>query len=171
MLPQLPSLSALDFAFIALVLVLIHVARRWMPMYALLAWPGTVLHELAHWLVALMLGGQPASFSVVPVRAERGWRLGSVGIRRVRWYNALPIGCAPLLLAPLAVFALVHAARVEASSWVHWAGLYVATCAAVSCLPSLTDWKLVWSRPFGSLLYAALAVAAVYGAMRHSGLV
>ncbi len=157
---DLPSLSALDFAFIAMVLVALHLARRWVLLFALLAWPGTVLHELAHWLTAMVLGGQPSSMSVVPVRAERGWRLGSVGMRRVRWFNALPIGMAPLLLAPLAVFALFRASHIEASSWMHWALLYVAASAAVSCLPSLTDWKLVASRPLGVLVYAALGAAA-----------
>ncbi len=158
----LPTLSVFDLIFIACALALIHVARRWVLLYALLVWPGTFLHELAHWLVALISGGEPTSLSVVPARSERGWRLGAVGIRRVRWYNALPIGAAPLLLAPLAVFALLHATRVEATSWTHWAVLYLAVSAAVSCLPSLTDWKLVASRPIGLLFYVALAAGAGY---------
>lgn len=160
--PELAVPSPVDLAFVALVLALIRFARRRVLLYALLAWPGTVLHELSHWLVALVLGGQPASLSVVPVRSERGWRLGAVGIRRVRAWNALPIGCAPLLLAPLAAFAFVHALRIDASHWAHWALLYVATSAAVSCLPSLADWKLVWSKPLGSIAYAVLGVAAGY---------
>ncbi|MEO6065556.1 MAG: hypothetical protein ABIP49_07265 [Lysobacterales bacterium] len=159
---QLPTLTVPDLAFIALVLVVIHLAKRWMPLYALLVWPGTVLHELAHWLVAKLLVGQPTSLSVVPVRAERGWRLGSVGMRQVRWFNALPIGLAPFLLAPLAVLALFQAGRFEAAGWAHWALLYVAASAAASCLPSLTDWKLVASRPLGALFYAAVAAAACY---------
>ena len=159
---QLPTLSAFDLAFIALVLVAMRLARRWALLFALLVWPGTILHELAHWLMAMMLGGQPSSLSVVPVRTERGWRLGSVGIRQVRWFNALPIGIAPLLLAPVAVLALMQAARVDAASWVHWALLYVAASAAMSCLPSLVDWKLVASRPLGALLYVALAATATY---------
>lgn len=161
-MPAFPDLSILDVAFIAATLVLMRIARRWLPLYALIVWPGTVLHELSHWLVALLLGGQPGSLSVVPVRTERGLRLGSVGVRRLRAFNALPIGCAPLLLAPLAVFAFVHAARVDARSWVHWALLYIATSAAVSCLPSIADWRLVWSRPIGSLAYVAVAAAAGY---------
>lgn len=160
---DLPTLSILDLAFIALVLVLIHLARRWVLLYALLVWPGTFLHELSHWLVATLLGGRPTSLTIVPVRSERGWRLGSVGIGQVRWFNALPIGIAPLLLAPLGVLALLQAERVDASSWVHWGLLYVAAGAAVSCLPSPTDWRVVASRPLGALLYAALAAAATYG--------
>lgn len=168
--PQnLPSLSLLDLAFVAVVLVLVRLARRWVWLYALLVWPGTFLHELSHWLVALLLGGQPGALNVVPVRSERGWRLGSVAIGNLRAFNAIPIALAPLLLAPLAAWALVHATRVPAPSWLHWALLYVATSAAVSCLPSLTDWKLVFSRPLGLLLYGALAAAAVYAFMRFGG--
>ena len=155
----LPALSTLDLAFIVGALVLIQLSRRWIGLYALLALPGTFLHELSHWLVGMLLGGQPTPPSIVPVRTERGWRLGSVGLRRVRWFNALPIGLAPLLLAPLAAFALVHAAAIDASQWLHWVALYVAAAAALSCLPSVADWKIVLSRPFGLLLYAALAAA------------
>lgn len=62
----------------------------------------------------------------------------------------------------LAWFALAYATRADAGNWLHWAGLYVAACAAVSCLPSLADWRIVLSRPLGLLLYAALAVATYY---------
>lgn len=150
------SLQPLDLAFFAACLLLIHVSRRWVLLYALLAWPGTVLHELSHWLVAALLGGRPTLPNVVPARTERGWRLGSVGIRRVRWFNALPIGCAPLLLAPLALSALAAAMQWPASHWARWVALYVAAAAALACLPSLADWKIVASRPLGLVVYAAV---------------
>ncbi len=162
----LPALTVLDLAFIALALVAIQLARRSALLHALLVLPGTLLHELAHWIIATLLGGQPTSLSVVPGRTEHGWRLGSVGIARVRWFNALPIGLAPLLLAPIAVLALIHASRADAASWVHWALLYVASSAAVSCLPSLQDLKVVASRPLGALLYLAVAAAAIHAWMR-----
>ena len=58
-MPQnLPALSLLDLAFVAVVLVLVRLARRWVWLYALLVWPGTFLHELSHWLMALLLGGK-----------------------------------------------------------------------------------------------------------------
>ncbi len=157
-----PSLTVLDLAFIVFALLLMHFAKRWVLLYALLAWPGTVLHELSHWLVAMLTGGRPTSLSLVPSRTERGWRLGAVGIGSVRWFNALPIGIAPLLLAPLAWIALSYSTRFAAATWQHWAALYVAVAAAASCLPSLADWKIVFSRPIGLLLYVALAVGVGY---------
>src|SRR5687768_7634480 len=137
-----PMLAPLDLAFVAGCLLLIFQSRRWVLLYALLALPGTFLHELSHWLTAALLGGQPSTPSIVPVRTERGWRLGSVGIRSVRWFNALPIGCAPLLLAPLAAVGLTYATRWPLAHWAHWVGLYVAAAAALACLPSLADWKI-----------------------------
>ena len=163
---DLPALSWLDLAFMALALALVLASRRWVWMYALVTLPGTFLHELSHWLVALAMGGRPTAPSVVPVRSERGWRLGSVGIRQVRWFNALPIAFAPLLLAPLAWLALVHSARVDAGHWLHWAGLYLATVAAASCVPSRADAKIAFSRPLGFLFYAALAAGAAAWAWR-----
>jgi len=158
----LPPLVIADLAFIALALLLIHFARRWVPLYALLVLPGTLLHEASHWLVAAVLGGQPTSLHVMPTRSERGWQLGAVGVRRVRWFNALPIGLAPLLLAPLAWVALLQAVSIEPASWLHWAVLYVATIAAVSCVPSRADLRIVLSRPLGLLLYVAIAAAAAW---------
>ena len=144
-----PPLTVFDLAFLLAVLVLVHVSRRWMPLYALVALPGTFLHECSHWLVALLLGGRPTAPSVVPSRVDGRWRLGSVGVRQVRWFNALPIGFAPLLLAPLAWFALWQATRIEPAHWLHWVVLYVAAVAAASCVPSTADARIVISRPLG----------------------
>jgi hypothetical protein len=159
---ELPPLRILDLAFLAGCMLLIHLSRRWVLLYALLAWPGTLLHELSHWLIAAVLGGRPTVPSIVPTRTERGWRLGSVGIRHVRWFNALPIGSAPLLLAPLAIAALVTSVRWPASHWAHWFALYVAAAAALACLPSLADWKIVGSRPLGLVFYAAVLAAGCW---------
>lgn len=157
-----PLLDPLDLAFVVACLLLIVLSRRWVLLYALLALPGTFLHESSHWLVAALLGGRPSALTIVPTRTERGWRLGSVGIRQVRWFNALPIGVAPLLLAPLAVLALGQAARWPAGHWLHWVGLYVGAAAALACLPSLADWKIVFSRPGGLLFYGALLAGAYW---------
>jgi hypothetical protein len=167
MSPVRPLLDPLDLAFVAGCVLLILFSRRWVLLYAVLALPGTFLHEVSHWLVAALLGGQPSSLSIVPARTPRGWRLGSVGIRRVRWFNALPIGCAPLLLAPLALWGLMQAAQWPADHWSHWAALYAAAAAALACLPSLADWRIVSSRPLGLLFYLAPAAPGVWWWLQH----
>ena len=105
------TLTVADVALVAGAMVLIHVCRHaGMWIYALVALPGTLAHESAHFIVAFMLGARPEFPSLVPVRTERGWRLGSVAFR-VGHARALPIALAPLLLAPLALWwagALLH---------------------------------------------------------------
>jgi hypothetical protein len=164
-LTAIPVPSPLDVAFVVGAIVLIHVARRWIWLYALLVLPGTFLHELAHWLVGVLLGARPTRLRLVPVRCgPRRWSLAAVGFRRVNWINALPIALAPLLLAPLAWFGYRFALGQPDNHWAHWVGLYVATVAAWSCLPSRADLRLALSRPGGVLFYAlllALALAAV----------
>jgi len=108
--------------------------------YALIVLPGTLVHELAHFVVAFVLGARPSFPSIVPSRTEHGWRLGSVAFR-VGYARALPIGLAPLLLAPLALWwagSFLHPA-----SWPLY-GLHVWIVAALltASLPSTTDFKL-----------------------------
>src|SRR5690349_19432266 len=40
---SIPTLTLPDLAFIAVVLIAMHFAKRWVLLYALLVWPGTVL--------------------------------------------------------------------------------------------------------------------------------
>ena len=71
--------------------------------YALVALPGTALHELAHFTLALLLGARPSFPSLIPQRTARGWRLGEVRFHAGR-VRAMFIALAPLLLAPLALW-------------------------------------------------------------------
>lgn len=128
-------------------------ARLGMWPYAVLALPGTVAHELAHYLVAVLLRARPSFPSLLPQRSERGWRLGSVAFHAGKW-RAVPIALAPLLLFPLAFW--------WASGWLAGAqGLLLALHAWVvaallsASLPSRTDLRIAMP---GLLLIAAMAV-------------
>lgn len=84
--------------------------------FALISWPGTVCHELAHAAVGFLLNAKPRSFSLLPKNLGAGqWELGHVGFINLRWYNAPWTGLAPMLLAPMAV--------ALATDWAypHWA--------------------------------------------------
>ena len=71
---------------------------------AIVLWPGTVVHELLHWIVGFLLNAQPVSMSLWPRRiSDRQWALGSVSFRNVRWYNAIFVGLAPLLAIVMAM--------------------------------------------------------------------
>jgi hypothetical protein len=135
------ALSPIDVFCVIAAMLIIHLSRyAGMWVYALIALPGTIAHELAHFCVAWIFGAQPAFPSLIPVRTQRGWQLGSVSFRVGR-ARALPIAMAPLLLAPLA---LCWAAWLMHPAPLPWYCLHVWMVAALltASIPSRTDFKL-----------------------------
>lgn len=60
---------------------------------------GTFLHEMAHFLAALVLGAKPKFPFLFPKRGFDGSIvLGRVETASVKWYNGFPIAIAPLSL-------------------------------------------------------------------------
>lgn len=52
----------------AALLVPIRAMRRWTWLYALAVLPGTLAHELMHWLAGWLFGARPVSLSILPRR-------------------------------------------------------------------------------------------------------
>jgi hypothetical protein len=136
------AVSLVDVACVLLAMLVIRMSRyAGMWIYSLIALPGTLAHELAHFIVALVLFAHPRFPSLIPIRMEHGgWRLGSVAFR-ADYARALPIAMAPLALAPLALWwagTFLHAA-----SWPLY-GLHMWLVAAMmtASVPSGTDFKL-----------------------------
>ena len=66
---------------------------------ALVNIPGTILHEMMHYIVGLVLNAHPCNFTIFPRKSPDGYYvMGSVGFRNVTFYNAIPSAMAPLLL-------------------------------------------------------------------------
>jgi hypothetical protein len=130
--------------------------------YALPLLPGVALHEIAHALMATLLGVKSANFSIVPARQPDGHvRLGSVQVERVDALRASLIGLAPLLFGSAAVLlistlqfgvsSLGEAVRsddvgavIAALSQVlnapdAWVGLYFLFAIANAMVPSPAD--------------------------------
>jgi hypothetical protein len=131
----------------------------------LLQLPGTLCHELAHFLVGLLTFARPASLSIVPRRAANGWQLGEVRLANARWYNAAPTALAPLLLVLLPWWIAVLRTR---PGW-HFtpldAGLaFLIAPQFLSCWPSATDWKLALRS------WPLLALGAAAGLAKVNGL-
>jgi len=128
---QLRVLSTTDWAVLAVALALIRASTRLgMWPYALVALPGTLAHELAHFLVAWLLAAKPSFPSLVPERSERGWRLRSV-----------PIALAPLALAPLALcWAVIWMA--PAHGWHYGVQAWIVAALISASLPSSADVKI-----------------------------
>lgn len=76
-------------------------------LFWVLVWPGTVVHELLHFVVGLVLLAKPCTFSVLPKPpTENGQVLGGVEFLNITWWNAFPISIAPMLGIPIAIIAM-----------------------------------------------------------------
>jgi hypothetical protein len=134
-------------------------------LYWFVTLPGTIFHEGAHYLSALLLNGQPTTFSIFPT-----WENGSIAtlghvVSHPNWYNAAIVGLSPLLLLPLALFfAWLAATQMTVRKRILF--LYFASCAWAACLPSPQDVSIAMSYPV-SLLFAALLFVAVGGLSFH----
>jgi hypothetical protein len=112
---------------------------------AVLSLPGTIAHELMHFIVGALLLAKPRGFSVWPKAVGRSWSLGSVSFSNIGLLNGVFVALAPLLLLPIAWLSLVHVLVPlwNESRWGWWllAGYLTAT-ALFAALPSLQDIRL-----------------------------
>ncbi len=160
-LSQLAILSPADWGMVLAAFVLIRASSLFgMWAYALFALPGTLAHELAHFLVALVLAAKPSFPSLVPRRSELGWRLGSVTFR-AGLLRSVPIALAPMALFPLA---LVYGVSFLAPAAWPLSALHAWITAALlsACLPSRADFRIA----LPALALAALAAAAAWYLLR-----
>jgi hypothetical protein len=123
--------------------VIFHILSRLHAVFLLFVLAGTAVHEIMHLLVATLTNARPVSFSVLPRRQGGSWILGSVGCANIRWYNAVFVGLAPVLV--LAVPLAVAAWRTR--NGLAWNGddIWIAMLLApqfLSCLPSTTDLRM-----------------------------
>lgn len=151
------ALSTTDVLVVLAMLALMRAASRLgMWVYAAVALPGTLAHELAHYLVALLLFAKPSFPSLVPQRTLHGWRLGSVTFR-AGVVRALPIALAPFALLPLALWwAATLMAPVSGALYVVHAWVVAALLSA--SLPSSADFKIALPA-LAAIALAALAYA------------
>lgn len=144
---------------VALVLIfyaLLRGLRNSMWRIALLSLPGTIAHELAHFVVGALLLAKPRGFSVWPRPHGHTWRLGSVSFGNVGLLNGAFVTLAPLLLLPIAWLCVVHVLLPlwNDGHWGWWLlGGYLTGTALFAALPSFQDIKLGGR---SLLLYAAI---------------
>jgi hypothetical protein len=128
--------------------------------YWFLAWPGTIVHELLHWVTAILLGGRPTAISVVPdgIASNSEVRnLGYVRLSNVTWFNAAPIALAPMLALPV-VLAVAHGMTGPTD----WVILAVLASVLSQCFPSQADLGIAFHSPFGVLFWTSVVGATVY---------
>ena len=152
--------------------------------HAVLILPGTILHELSHWLACKLLGVQTMGISIFPsldaqVNGVRGW-VKSNGYQVGAVRRSL-IGAAPLFSGSLVLLLIGHVlfgipdlvsatdngdwaavvSLVEASWQVPWFGwwFYLAFAVANSMVPSAADqesWPVVLTLTAGIALLLVL---------------
>ncbi len=163
---QLASV-ALDCLFVGLCIVASHKATASKWLFALLVLPGTVLHELAHWAMALLCNGRPRAPSVVPNFTGKRWTLGYVIVDHPTWYNRPLIALAPLLLLPLAYLGYRYEVRpLFWWEWRRWLILYVVAMTLASALPSKEDLQMAQRQLFGLLLLGLVLALSAWG-LKH----
>jgi hypothetical protein len=124
--------------------------------------PITVMHELAHFTAALLLGGRPSGFSLWPRRENGAWRLGSV-TARATVISAAPTALAPLAWLIVAGMLLAERATLAGASLPRMCGVHVAAYLCVAAaLPSWQDIRVALMHPFSLLLWSVLLGAAAF---------
>ncbi len=148
---------------------ILHYMRHMPRFFSLVSLPGTVGHELLHFLVGTLTLAKPVKVSLIPkFHRDGSATLGYVMFSNIRWYNALWVGFAPLLALPFAFWLIYfRAAQIPPLAPGELAWSYVAASLVYSCLPSKADLDIVVSKPFGLALYVMLAATiAWYGLFR-----
>ena len=128
--------------------------------YWFLAWPGTIVHELLHWVTAVVLGGRPTAISVVPdgIAGNSECRnLGYVRLSNINWFNAAPIALAPMLALPM-----VLAVANGMTGPIDWVMLAVLSSVLSQCFPSQADLGIAFHSAFGVLFWILVVGATVY---------
>ncbi len=128
-------------------------------MSALVNIPGTILHEMSHFLVGLFFNARPTRFNLFPKKQGDYYLMGSVGFRNVHFYNAIPSALAPLLLLILGYyFNRWFFTHIQINYINYILYVFLQTVIIENALPSSTDFKVAFSYPLGVLLYSAALV-------------
>ena len=154
--------------------------------FALIFFPGVLLHELSHFLSAKILGVQTGKFSLIPQAQPDGkLRLGYVetasgGFVRDALIGAAPLVTGSLFVAYTAIYQMTFAAalgchaqcRTGGRSWESlravptspdfWLWFYLTFTISSTMMPSQSD-RHAWL-PLGLLVAGLVAVAILAGA-------
>lgn len=151
------------FYLILLVIILLHLKNatyKSMFMSALINIPGTMLHELMHFTIGLILNAAPCNFTLIPRRGEHGYVMGSVGFKNITFYNAVPSAMAPLLLLLIGFYANRYLLPMMQPTFINYI-LYVLlqTIIIENAMPSSADFKVAKMYFSGIVMYGVLTVA------------
>lgn len=164
-MPSHPDILTLSghLALGVLLLVLTLRLRRWPALYAVLTWPGTLAHELLHYLAGLVTGARPVSLTIIPRKESGGlWVLGEVAFERLRWWNSVPVGLAPLALLPAGGWLAWQSATFPVLDWTSVGFKQLGVLCVMAAWPSRQDWAHAWSGIVAVGLLATIFFIAFY---------
>jgi len=156
-----------------------------MGLFSLLFFPGVLLHEASHFVMARLMGVRTAGFSLLPQVLPNGQlRLGYVETAQADWVRDALIGMAPLitggiLIAVLGTYQLgliPLAGYIEQGNWNvlrqalaglpdqpdFWLWFYLAFAVSSMMMPSASD-RRAWL-PVAVTIVILFALAALAGA-------
>ena len=128
---------------------------------AILYFPGTVLHELSHFLAAKLLGVPTGRISLIPKANENGMEFGHVEIAKTDFVRRFLIGIAPFVsgTAVLATLVYINIYVHALPVWVYAAFAYIAVTVLNTMTLSKSDLQGSWKIAF--ILLLALVVLIV----------
>lgn len=139
-----------------------YATYRSMWLSALVNIPGTLLHEIMHFVVGLFLNAHPCNFNVFPKKnpLTGDYVMGSVGFRNISFYNAIPSSMAPLLLLPIGFYINRYLLPFIPHTLCGYI-LYVLlqTIIIENAIPSRADFRIAFMFPHGVLLYAVFIIS------------
>ena len=151
------------FYMILLVVILMrlkYATYRSMWGSALINIPGTLLHELMHFVVGGLFNARPCNFTIFPKKDVDGsYIMGSVGFRNISFYNAIPAALAPLLLLPISFYLNRYwLPNLTPSLFGYTFYVLIQTIIIENSIPSRTDFKVAGMYWSGIILYSILFV-------------
>lgn len=144
--------------------VLLHLLSRRLPMWAyiFISLPGTLLHELSHWVFAFILRAKPSWPSIIPKREGKTWCLGSVSFR-AKWHSACIVALAPLIvLLASSIFLLAPPFFNSLSSSTQFKLIAVLLWFGPALLPSKADWMIAFEFPVPLLFLLTASAIFVF---------
>jgi len=127
-------------------------------LYFIYTFLSTVFHELAHFIIGLILFANPTYFSLIPKKTEEGYTLGFVEFNRLNSFNALPISLAPLILIFIAYLTFNQfygSMNIVLLSFL----LFLLLNGSI---PSSQDFSIVFEYKLGIILYLCLVSLFIY---------
>jgi hypothetical protein len=122
-------------------------------LFWVLAWPGTVVHEMLHYIVGFFLGARPSEMSVVPKTTESN-TVGYVNFETLNWFNALPTAMAPLLALPLAGWIVGQVTLEWSVAGAFW--IWAVSSIIAQSWPSTTDFAVGTQNKVGLIFWAGV---------------